>query len=122
METQTSGGLKSLRFGLIGDLRPEVTAHRAIPRALQLVSEGWSKCQIEPTCLATDEPTRDLSAQFASLAGLWGVPGRPYRNTEGALRAIRFAREQGVPFPGTFGGFRHALLADARQLRGIGPS
>lgn len=38
---------------------------------------------------------------------------------EGALRAIRFAREHNVPFLGTCGGFQHALIESARNVLGI---
>jgi CTP synthase (UTP-ammonia lyase) len=38
---------------------------------------------------------------------------------EGALRAIRYAREQGVPFLGTCGGFQHALIEYARNVLGL---
>jgi CTP synthase (UTP-ammonia lyase) len=37
---------------------------------------------------------------------------------EGALRAIRFAREQGRPFLGTCGGFQHAIIEYARNVLG----
>jgi hypothetical protein len=37
----------------------------------------------------------------------------------GALQAIRFAREQGWPFLGTWGGFQHALVEYARNVLGI---
>ena len=50
--------------------------------------------------------------------GLWCVPASPYRSTEGALRAIRFAREQGRPFLGTCGGFQHAIIEYARNVLG----
>jgi CTP synthase (UTP-ammonia lyase) len=46
------------------------------------------------------------------------VPASPYRSTDGALRAIRFAREQGRPFLGTCGGFQHAVLEYARSVLG----
>jgi CTP synthase (UTP-ammonia lyase) len=32
---------------------------------------------------------------------LWASPGRPYRSMEGALAAIRFARDRNWPFVGT---------------------
>jgi CTP synthase (UTP-ammonia lyase) len=35
---------------------------------------------------------------------------------EGALTAIRFARENNVPFLGTCGGFQHALIEYARNI------
>jgi len=46
------------------------------------------------------------------------VPASPYRDTEGALAAIRFAREAPRPFLGTCGGFQHALLEYARSVLG----
>jgi CTP synthase (UTP-ammonia lyase) len=39
---------------------------------------------------------------------------------EGALRAIRYARESGTPFFGTCGGFQHTLIEYARNVVGIG--
>jgi CTP synthase (UTP-ammonia lyase) len=51
--------------------------------------------------------------------GLWCVPGSPYASMEGALNAIRQARESGLPFLGTCGGFQHALIEVARDLLGL---
>src|SRR5690606_34825706 len=51
--------------------------------------------------------------------GVWCVPGSPYRSMDGALGAIRWTREHGVPFLGTCGGFQHAVLEVARSLWGI---
>ena len=44
------------------------------------------------------------------------MPARPYANTAGAIAAIRFARERGIPFLGTCGGFQHALLEYAEAV------
>lgn len=57
-----------------------------------------------------------LTAQLDSYAGFWCVPASPYRSMEGALRVIRFAREQGRPFLGTCGGCQHAVLEFARNV------
>jgi CTP synthase (UTP-ammonia lyase) len=38
---------------------------------------------------------------------------------DGALQAVRFAREMGFPFIGTWGGFQHALLEYARNVLNI---
>ena len=96
-----------MRIGLIGDFDLQVTAHRAIPRALDLAGA-------EPVWVPTD--TIDDAARVAGFDGLWCVPASPYRSTEGALRAIRFAREEGRPFFGTCGGFQHAVLEYARNV------
>jgi CTP synthase (UTP-ammonia lyase) len=53
--------------------------------------------------------------QLARYAGPWCVPASPYRDTEAALRAIRHAREYGVPLLGTCGGVLAAATARAPQ-------
>jgi CTP synthase (UTP-ammonia lyase) len=97
-----------VRIGLIGDYDPaQVVAHRAIPRALALASDEMG---IDVACEWT--PTEQIAdaSRVAGFDGIWCVPGSPYRDTEGALRAIQFAREKGRPFLGTCGGFQHAVL------------
>lgn len=49
----------------------------------------------------------------------WCAPGSPYRSLTGALDAIRFAREERVPFIGTCGGFQHAVIEYARNVLGF---
>lgn len=105
----------ALQIGLIGDFDQAVTAHRAIPLALQLAAGALSQ-PLEFDWLATDSmPDAKGLARFDAL---WCVPGSPYRSMEGALRAIRFAREQRVPFLGTCGGFQHAVIEHARNVLG----
>lgn len=105
----------SLRFGLVGDRDGQITAHRAIPVALELAGEATG-IRIEPVWLATDAQRDD--AALADFDALWCVPGSPYRDMAGALRAIRFARERRVPFLGTCGGFQHAVIEFARHALG----
>ena len=50
---------------------------------------------------------------------VWVVPGSPYRSEAGVLSAIRTAREEGIPFLGTCGGFQHALPEYARHECGL---
>jgi CTP synthase (UTP-ammonia lyase) len=47
------------------------------------------------------------------------IVGNAYENTPGALEAIRFAREQQVPFLGTCAGFQHALMEYAKNVLGM---
>jgi CTP synthase (UTP-ammonia lyase) len=60
-----------------------------------------------------------VAERLAGYSGFWCVPASPYRSTEGALAAIRFARETGRAFLGTCGGFQHALLEYARNELGL---
>ena len=61
----------------------------------------------------------DVTAHLEMFDGIWCVPGSPYANTDGALDAIRVARERRVPFLGTCGGFQHALLEYAGAVWGV---
>jgi len=108
---------KPLRLALVGDYSAEVVAHRAIPVALELArAETGIDCHWD--WIHTRDLT-DAAPQLEPYSALWVVPASPYENTEGALAAIRWAREQGVPFLGTCGGFQHALLEFARNAAGI---
>ena len=104
-----------IRVGLIGDYDPSVTAHQAIPRALSLAAAAVP-ISVTPEWVPTEEITTD--ARVAAFDALWCVPASPYRSAEGALRAIRFARERGRPFLGTCGGFQYAILEYARTVLG----
>jgi CTP synthase (UTP-ammonia lyase) len=65
--------------------------------------------------------TRDIAgpADLAGADGIWVVPGSPYASMAGALTAIRHARETGLPYLGTCGGFQHALIEWARTNLGL---
>jgi CTP synthase (UTP-ammonia lyase) len=109
-----------VRIGLVGDYSEEVRAHRAIPRAFQLLVERAQGPRVALTWLPTTEiDQRGVARLVDGLAGLWCVPGSPYASMEGALSAIRYAREAGLPFLGTCGGFQHALIEMARNVLGI---
>ncbi|AZF22944.1 hypothetical protein C4J89_4082 [Pseudomonas sp. R4-35-07] len=104
-----------LHLALIGDYNPDVIAHQAIPVALQQAAQAL-KLSVKVQWLDTDTIT--ATASLHGFDGFWCVPASPYRDTEGALRAIRFAREQRRPFLGTCGGFQHAVLEYARNVLG----
>ncbi|UVL39149.1 CTP synthase [Pseudomonas sp. B21-040] len=105
----------AIRIALIGDYAPQVTAHQAIPIALGMAAEAL-QLDVQFRWLATDQIRTNTPLQ--DFDGFWCVPGSPYRNMDGALRAIRFAREQQRPFLGTCGGFQHAVLEYARDVLG----
>lgn len=106
---------KPARIGLIGDHDPAVTAHRAIPLALELARQATG-APIDWSWVDTPSLVGDMGPKLARFAGLWCVPASPYRNTAGAIAAIRHARESGLPYLGTCGGFQHALLEYAEAV------
>jgi CTP synthase (UTP-ammonia lyase) len=105
------------RLALIGDYDPQKVAHAAIPRALALAGADTGVA-VEGEWIATDR-VGDPAVTLAPFAGLWLVPGSPYRDMGGALAAVRHARAHDLPFLGTCGGFQHALIEFARDVAGI---
>lgn len=103
-----------IRIALIGDYDPLVTAHQAIPIALDMAAKH-ADMDVQFKWLATN---RIDIRTLHDFDGFWCVPASPYRDMDGALRAIRFAREQQRPFLGTCGGFQHAVLEFARNVLG----
>jgi CTP synthase (UTP-ammonia lyase) len=104
-----------LRIALVGDYDPAVLAHQAIPMALARAGHDLG-VDVQPTWLATDSIRE--TADVDGYHGIWCVPASPYRSADGALLAIRTARESGRPFLGTCGGFQHAVLEYARAVLG----
>ncbi|HEX2204123.1 MAG TPA: hypothetical protein VHG91_12520 [Longimicrobium sp.] len=105
-------------IGLVGDVDPDVVAHRAIGRALWLANLSLGR-MVEAVWIATPDAAADPAGSLADIDAVWCVPGSPYRSMEGALAAIRLARERGLPFLGTCGGFQHALVEIARNVAGV---
>jgi CTP synthase (UTP-ammonia lyase) len=104
-----------LHIGLIGDFNPGVTAHVAMPRAIDLAARRLA-LEAVAAWLPTPSLEDGAEAELAGFDGLWCVPASPYESMEGALHAIRFARERGIPFLGTCGGSQHALIEYARNV------
>jgi CTP synthase (UTP-ammonia lyase) len=105
----------TIRIGLIGDYDAAVLAHQAIPRSLALAGET-----VSASVHYEWVPTREIrdESRIDTFDGVWCEPASPYRSVEGALRAIRFAREHERPFLGTCGGFQHAIVEYARNVLG----
>lgn len=102
-----------IRIALVGDFNEQQKAHLAIQRALA----GAPEVSAEGVWVPTDSITN--SKAVSEFDGIWCVPGMPYRSAEGALRAIRHARESQTPFLGTSAGFQYALIEHARNVLGI---
>ncbi len=108
--------MRPLRIALVGDFDPEITAHQAIQASLRLAAA--SDISIEWDWLPT--PSLAVSTESKlSHDGVWCVPGSPYRSEDGAIAAIRLARERNTPFLGSCGGCQHAILEYARDVLGL---
>ena len=80
--------------GIVGDFNPRNGTHLATNDALTHVG-------LEFEWVATEDVGDDPGTRLRAHAALLIAPASPYRSMDGALRAIRYARERGVPLVGT---------------------
>lgn len=92
---------QTVRIGIIGDFNPELRSHIATNAAISHAASALS-IDVEIGWLPTIELGRSAgSAVLGQFDGLCASPGSPYRDIEGALAAVRYARQEDLPFIGT---------------------
>lgn len=98
-----------IRIALVRDHNATVTAHAAIPKALEIAASVMDY-SVQGDWIATRSLSDDAPSQLHIFDGVWCIPNSPYESMEGALEAIRFARSTELPFFGTCAGYQHAVL------------
>jgi CTP synthase (UTP-ammonia lyase) len=92
---------RPLKVGIIGDFDPNKLSHIATHEALSHAAKALA-VGVELAWLATPSLEDESSlARLKSCDALWCAAASPYLSMNGALRAIRFAREEDWPFIGT---------------------
>ncbi|MEV0590276.1 CTP synthase C-terminal region-related (seleno)protein [Nonomuraea cavernae] len=102
-----------MKIALVADRSPGVRAHTRVPSLIEALRER-DGIALDPYWI----PTTD-AGDLEGFDGIWVLPGSPYRSEAGAVGAARTAREHGIPFLGTCGGFQHMLLEYARGVCGL---
>lgn len=110
-----SAAIKTLRIALVGDFNPDVIAHQAIPLAIDDAAAVMELTADYDWVATSDIHSAD---DLVGYDAIWVVPASPYQHAEGAFTAIRYARENSIPFLGTCGGFQHAIIEYARNVLG----
>ncbi len=94
---------RPIRIAMVGDYNPAFAAHTTADASLVHVAEALGVA-IESEWVATGSIPADPVAAAKALAdwdGLWISAGSPYTSRDGALAAIRVARERGKPMVAT---------------------
>jgi CTP synthase (UTP-ammonia lyase) len=99
------------KIAIIGDFSEASPTHQATSE--ELAAAGASYEWMATDCLP--DPRKALDG----YDGLFFAPGGPFRNPAGALAALTYAREEGVPTIATCGGFQLMVIEAARSLLGI---
>ncbi|HEY6824229.1 MAG TPA: hypothetical protein VI195_07290 [Steroidobacteraceae bacterium] len=103
-----------MRIGVMGERDGSFLPHYALDAAVEH-SAAHLSLPVELCWLATPRIAADPESALQGCSGLWAAPGT-LTSIDGALAGIRFARERGVAFFGTCGGFQHAVLEFARHV------
>src|SRR5262245_58069243 len=98
-------------IAIVGERLPDFPPHVATDAAIAHSAEALG-IDVVAEWVATDEELPEVDA-------IWCAPGSPYRSLDGALAALRFGRERGVPTLGTCGGCQHMLLEFGRNVLGL---
>jgi CTP synthase (UTP-ammonia lyase) len=103
------------RLALVGDRSPAVVSHTRIPLLLDALARR-DRILLDAYWIGTEDVA---ATDLTGFDAIWIIPGSPYRSEAGAVAAARTARERGIPFLGTCGGFQHAVLEFARDVCGL---
>lgn len=108
----------TLTVGVIGDFEPDFEPHSATNAALRDAAAALA-LKIEIRWLNTGGLRQIKREELTRHDALLCAPGSPYKSLQGALRAIRLARELDWPLLGTCGGFQHMVIEYARNVLGV---
>ena len=82
------------RIAVVGDYHGKNPTHGLTNAALDHLGLGFDWVPTEVVSQSTEK-------HLEPYHGLWIAPGSPYSSMDGALGAIRYARERAVPLVGT---------------------
>lgn len=106
-----------VRIAIVGDHRPENPTHVATDAAYADAAAALG-VGLDAVWVPTVRVAADADGALAEFDGIMAAPGT-YADMDGALSAIRLARERRVPFLGTCAGFQHAVIEVARNVVGL---
>ncbi|HNU15267.1 MAG TPA: CTP synthase [Chitinophagaceae bacterium] len=106
-------------IGLIGKYIELQDAYKSILESF-IHAGAINECQVQIVNVHSEFITDDnVSEKLAGLDGLLVAPGFGHRGVEGKIVAVKFARENGLPFFGICLGMQMAAIEFARNVLGL---
>jgi CTP synthase len=108
-----------IRVGLIGKYIELQDAYKSILEAF--VHAGVAnECKVQVVSISSDNITKtNVAEKLEELDGVLVAPGFGERGVEGKIQAIRYARENNLPFFGICLGMQCAVVEYARNVLGL---
>jgi CTP synthase (UTP-ammonia lyase) len=91
---------RTARIAIVGDFDAAYPSHLATNEAIDAAAAALGAA-VDIVWVPTPAVEAAGAQMLAEFDGIWCSPGSPYKSMEGALEAIRYARERGKPFVGT---------------------
>ncbi|GAB3010954.1 CTP synthase [Niabella terrae] len=108
-----------VRIGLIGKYLELQDAYKSILEAF-VHAGAVNECQVQISNIHSEYITpENVAEKLTGLDGLLVAPGFGLRGVEGKITAVKYARENGLPFFGICLGMQMAAIEFARNVLGI---
>ncbi len=106
-------------IGLIGKYLELQDAYKSILESF-IHAGAMNECQVQIINIHSEFITEDnVSEKLIGLDGLLVAPGFGHRGVEGKIVAVKYARENGLPFFGICLGMQMAAIEFARNILGL---
>ncbi|MDX9751154.1 MAG: CTP synthase [Flavobacteriales bacterium] len=110
---------QEVRIGLVGKYVELHDAYKSIKEALEHAGAA-NGTRVRIKWVHSEKLTaRNVEKHLDGLAGILVAPGFGHRGIEGKIEAIRFARENGIPFLGICLGMQCAVIEYGRHVLGL---
>ena len=109
----------SVKIGLVGKYVELPDAYKSIAESF-IHSGSKNECHVELCLIHSEELTeKNLLEKVSDLDGIVVAPGFGSRGIEGKILAVRYARENNIPFFGICLGMQCAVIEFARNVMGF---
>ncbi|MDX1440117.1 MAG: CTP synthase [Rubricoccaceae bacterium] len=107
-----------IKIALVGKYVKHQDAYKSISESL-LLAGATNRVQVDVVSVLSDEVTADnVEAKLEGVSGVLVAPGFGDRGIDGKIEAVRYARENGIPFFGICLGMQVAVVEFARNMCG----
>lgn len=111
---------KTVKIGLVGKYVELKDSYKSISEAF-IHAGTENNCQVELEWLHSEKLTaKNVESKLKGLDGILVAPGFGSRGISGKIEAVKFARENKVPFLGICLGMQCAVIEYARNVMGWG--
>lgn len=108
-----------VRIGLVGKYVELPDAYKSISEAF-IHAGAKNECKVTVKCIHSESiTTENVSEKLRGLHGILVAPGFGSRGIEGKIEAIRYVRENNIPFFGICLGMQCAVVEYGRNVLGL---